>query len=404
MRIAYLVTQYPAASHTFIRREVEALRAHGLEIRTLSVRKPSEAERSAPADRAAYESTFYVLPPEPARLLSAHLGQLLRRPLAYTRTFAFALQHRVPGLRALLWSVFHFGEAIVVVSELEKHSITHVHNHFANSGANIGLLAARMLGLPWSVTIHGNSETDYPAGVLLPEKLRLASFVSCVSYYGMAQSMRLVSPDIWSKFKIVRCGLDLSVLPPRKRTQGARTRVICVGRLSAEKGQAGLLEAFAAVRARGHDAELVLVGDGPDRERVERRIAALGLGDSVRLLGRLPEPQTLAEIAASDVLVLASFIEGLPVVFMEAMAIGVAVIGPRVAGVPELIDHGNNGLLFAPANWPELAERLEALLSDSALRERLAAAGRAAVEAGFEIHGAVAPIERYFRGAAPASS
>jgi len=374
------------------------MRAHGLDIQTFSIRPPSEGERTSPIDRQEYEGTFYVLPPKLAPLLRAHVEQLMRHPRAYAKTFGLALKHRVPGVKALAWSVFHFGEAVLVASELERRKITHLHNHFANAGANVGFLASRMLGLTWSLTLHGNSETDYPAGVLLPAKLEAADFAACVSYFGMAQAMRLVAPEHWSKFGIVRCGLDLRLMPPRDTTVRSRPRAISVGRLVPEKGQFGLIEAFAAARKRGLDADLVLVGDGPDRARLEQRVLELGLADSVKFLGRLPEPQTLAEIAASDVLVMSSFIEGLPVVFMEAMAIGLPVIGPCVAGIPDLIEHGVNGLLFAPAAWHELADRLYTMLTaEPAYRAKLAAAGRARIEAEFDINKAITPLATFYR-------
>jgi glycosyltransferase involved in cell wall biosynthesis len=393
MPIAYLVSEYPAASHTFIRREVAAVRAHGVEIQTYSVRTPSEAERSGPPDRAAFEETYYLLPVHVSRVLRSHVGALLRHPAAYARTFALALRHRVPGIKALVWSLFHFAEAVMLARELERRGATHLHNHFANSGATVGLLASRFLGLPWSLTLHGSSETDYPAGVLLGKKLEAAVFAPCVSHYGRAQAMRTISPEHWQKLVIVRCALDLRVLPPRAaRPAGSLPRVICVGRLSPEKGHIGLLEAFAKARARGLEAELVLVGDGPERERIERCIAELRLEGCVSMLGRMAEAQTLAEIAASDVLVLASLIEGLPVVLMEAMALGLPVIAPRVAGVPELVEHKLHGLLFAPAAWDELALHLYTLLADATQRDSMGRAGRVKIEAEFEISRAVVPL------------
>jgi colanic acid/amylovoran biosynthesis glycosyltransferase len=171
-----------------------------------------------------------------------------------------------------------------------------------------------------------------------------------------------------------------------------------VGRLSPEKGHIGLLDAFAQALKRGADGELVLVGDGPDRRRIERHTAALGLKDRVRLLGLLPEHQTLSEVAQSDLLVLASFMEGLPVVLMEAMALGVPVIAPRLAGVPELVQEGVHGLLFAPSNWSELSDALGKLLTDRALREQLGSRGRAKIEAEFEINRAVEPLVKRYRG------
>jgi glycosyltransferase involved in cell wall biosynthesis len=265
-------------------------------------------------------------------------------------------------------------------------------------------LATRLLHLPWSLTLHGISETDYPAGNLLGAKLEAADWAACVSHFGRAQALRVIAPEHWEKLFIVRCALDLRELPVRtKRSGSGPLRVICVARLSPEKGHVGLLQAFAKARARGaRDCELVLVGDGPERERIERCIAELGLGGVVQLLGRKSEPDTLREVAQSDLLVLASFMEGLPVVLMEALALGLPVIAPRVAGVPELVEDQVHGLLFSPAVWDELAERLHRLLMNAELRERLGGAGRAKIEQEFEISRAVVPlVERYRAGTAP---
>jgi glycosyltransferase involved in cell wall biosynthesis len=404
MRIGYLTSLYPAPSHTFIRREVSAVRAHGVEVDTFSVRTPSEAERASEDDRRAHAETFYLLPVDPVRAARAHLERLARDPVGYARTFRLAMQHRVPGVKALGLAVAHFIEAMVLADELERRGVTHVHNHFANSAATVGYLATRLLRMPWSLTLHGISETDYPAGNLLGAKLEAADWAACVSHFGRAQALRLIAPEHWEKLFIVRCALDLQGLPVRAARVGAGPlRVICVARLSPEKGHVGLLQAFAKARARGaRDSELILVGDGPEQARIERAIAELGLSGVVKLLGRKAEADTLREVAQSDVLVLASFMEGLPVVLMEALALGLPVIGPRVAGVPELVEDNVHGLLFTPAAWDELAERLHRLLTDAELRERLGKAGRAKVEQEFEISRAVLPlVERYRLGGPP---
>src|SRR5690606_2105539 len=161
MKLAYLVSQYPAPSHTFIRREVEALRGEGLHVETFSVRPPSEEEHAAvdPAERAR---THYLLG-SPLGIARAHARHLTPRPLRYARTLGDALRHRNPGARAALWSLFHFAEAIALADELERRDIDHLHNHFANSGAVVGFLASRHLELPWSLTLHGPSEFDHAA-------------------------------------------------------------------------------------------------------------------------------------------------------------------------------------------------------------------------------------------------
>ena len=172
--------------------------------------------------------------------------------------------------------------------------------------------------------------------------------------------------------------------------------MICVARLSAEKAHSGLLQAFAQVRRQGQDAELVLVGEGPERARIEQAIRDLSLSDTVTLRGQLSEGDTLREVAASDVLVLASFMEGLPVVLMEAMALGLPAIASRVAGVPELIEDNREGLLFCPTDWSDLARKLTAALVDPALREQLGKAALAKIAAEFAIEQAVQPMYDQF--------
>jgi glycosyltransferase involved in cell wall biosynthesis len=278
----------------------------------------------------------------------------------------------------------HFAEAVVLSQELRRRGISRLHNHFANSGATVGYPAASLLGLPWSFTMHGISETDYPAGLMLGRKIGAAEFVACVSYFGRAQAMRLVTPEHWAKLHVVRCGMPMANLPAHAR-EGSATRFICVGRLSREKGQAGLLEAFASMCRDHRNVELRFVGDGPERDQLRARADELGIADRVSFAGRLGEQDTLEQIAGADILVLPSFMEGLPIVLMEAMAIGTPVIASRVAGIPELVEDGKSGLLFTPSDWRALSECMRRLVSDEPLRETLARAGRTAVASEFDI-------------------
>jgi glycosyltransferase involved in cell wall biosynthesis len=280
-------------------------------------------------------------------------------------------------------AIAHFGEAVLLAREMRKRRISRLHNHFANSGATVGYLAASLLGMRWSFTMHGISETDYPAGLLLGRKIEAAEFVVCVSYFGRAQAMRLVAPEQWAKLHVVRCGVPVPTNDARKPSK--RKEIISVGRLSAEKGQAGLLQAFATLSDDHPDAALVIVGDGPEGSTLRAMAARLGISGRVTFTGRLSEPDTLRRIAAADMLVLPSFMEGLPIVLMEAMAAGTPVVASRVAGIPELVDDGRNGLLFTPSKWDELAGCMRRLLDDDALRERFAEQGRVTIESEFDI-------------------
>eukprot|EP00456_Euglypha_rotunda_P050722 TRINITY_DN40850_c0_g1_i3.p1 TRINITY_DN40850_c0_g1~~TRINITY_DN40850_c0_g1_i3.p1 ORF type:complete len:293 (-),score=27.00 TRINITY_DN40850_c0_g1_i3:181-1059(-) len=282
---------------------------------------------------------------------------------------------------------------------LHRAAASRLHNHFANSGATVGLIAARYSGLPWSLTLHGISETDYPAGLLLAEKLEQASFVACASYFMRAQAMRIVAPSHWGKMGVVRCGIDLAVLPKaRPHLGGAPAKIICVGRLSPEKGHFGLLDALAGIASQGVEFEVIIVGDGPTGTSIKLRAAQLGLLGRIRFAGALAESDTLAEISAADLLVLPSLMEGLPVVLIEAMALHRPVVASQVAGIPELIDDSGAGLMFTPSDWDDLARKLSAMIAARGGWQRMGDAGRVRVEEEFRVELSAARMARLFSG------
>lgn len=379
-KIAYLVSDYFAPSHTFVRREIAALRKLGVEIISFSVQSAESGGEEVQSLLGRpllnyFSALFWAFFMYPARLWSSWL---------------LALRHRQPGARGLLWSQFHFVEAICLARLLSAENCTHLHNHFANSGATVGMIAAGFNKIPWSVTLHGISETDFPAGMLLPEKLERAKFVACASYFMRAQAMRQVAASHWSKMHIIRCGVDLSILPPSKTTPGridqrGNVNLLCVGRLSPEKGYFGLLETLAHLATDGMDFALTIVGDGPSADDIHAKAAALALTDRIRFAGALPEAETLREINDCDIFVLPSLMEGLPVVLIEALAMHKAAIASRVAGIPELIEDGRSGLLFTPSDWADLECQLRRLISDRNLCDTLGEQGQAFVQSEFDI-------------------
>jgi len=375
--VAYLVSDYNAPSHTFVRREVEALRALGAEIRVFEIRASGNSRSDASS----------VLGRPLLAYLSALVAAFFGNPRKFLATWNLARRHRPPGVRALLWAQFHFVEAVMLAVLLSRSGASRLHVHFANSGATVGMLAANYLGLPWSLTLHGISELDYPAGLLLPEKISHANFVACASYFMQAQAMRVVAPEQWQKFKIVRCGVDcrrLSKIRP-KSDESTIPKLICVGRLSPEKGHLGMLRVMQRLRNCGINFSLTLVGDGPTRDVIEDLVDRLGLRNRVFFAGFLTENETLSAIATSDILILPSFMEGLPVVLIEALALGKPVISSRVAGIPELIEHGKSGMLFTPSNSNELEKVLAELLQNRDVWTQMGQMGRARVETEFDI-------------------
>ncbi|TCJ32811.1 glycosyltransferase family 4 protein [Parafrankia sp. BMG5.11] len=389
--IGYLVSEYPARSHTFISREIAALRRKGLSVLPFSIR---EALESASMD----EVVPAVLQRGSLKYVGYASMMLLAHPIRALSTWWLALKHRPPGLRGFVWSQFHFVEAVILAAMLQKKKVNHLHSHFANSGATIGMLAAHLICIPWSLTLHGISETDYPAGLLLRDKLTRARFVACASWFMRAQAMRLTPMDVWPKLHVVRCAIDAASLPlALSSPKNAVFELVCVGRMSPEKGHLGLIEALARLVENHVDVRLTIVGDGPLRTEIEFALAQKGLIEHVRLLGALPERETLIEIACGDALVLSSLMEGLPVVLMEAMALGKPVVAPYIAGIPELVEHEVTGLLFRPGDWKQLADRTMQLAANPKVSMEMGQRGQTRVCTEFDADIAVAPLLRLFR-------
>jgi colanic acid/amylovoran biosynthesis glycosyltransferase len=397
VRIGYLVSHYPLPSHTFVRREIAALRKRGVEVETFSIRP---AHSLSEADRAEEARTFYVLQRPWVPTAASLVVTFARHPGRWLSTLAATLRNRLPGVRPLLLSIAYFAEAMRLALELERRGVTHVHNTFANPASHVGMAATRYLGIGWSVALHGLGDFDGPSTPLLAGKVAASRFVVCATDYGRAQTMRLSDPDHWSKLHVVRCGVEADALPaPPARWPGSgeRIQILSVGRLSPEKGQLGLLEGFADAVRRGLDAGLVLIGGGPEEARIRAAVEAHGIADRVQLRGAQPETAVLEAMARAHVFVLSSFMEGLPVVLMEAMALGLPVIAPAITGIPELVVHRETGLLYTVGRWDELADRMRLLATDPELRARVVSEGRARLRPEFDVAHSAARLDVLFR-------
>ena len=383
-RIAYMTGEYPRATDTFIQREVAALRAQGVHVETFSVRRPPEKEFVGPEQTAERDRTRYLLPACPVDLLKSHISLLVRSPGRYFSALRLAMKTRPAGLKALLWQLAYFAEAAMVARRMNAQNLLHLHNHFSNSSCSVAMLASEMGGFSFSFTMHGPAEFFEPKFWRLDEKIRRAKFVCCISHFCRSQGMIFGPPDKWDRMHVVHCGVEPDSYEPVPHQSRGR-RLLFVGRLAAVKGVAVLLESVALLRRDHPDVELTLAGDGPDRPLLERRAAELGISQRVRFLGYQSQSQVRELLRQTDVFVMASFAEGVPVVLMEAMAAGVPVVATRIAGIPELVEDGVCGFLVAPGSAQALADKVNALLDDPALRNRFALAGREKVEREFNL-------------------
>jgi glycosyltransferase involved in cell wall biosynthesis len=165
--------------------------------------------------------------------------------------------------------------------------------------------------------------------------------------------------------------------------------------LSPEKGLAFLVHALKLLRENGNELELVLAGDGPSRSALETLAKQLEISEHVHFLGYLSEDEVIRELQVSDLFVLPSFVEGLPVSAMEALAIGVPVIATNIAGTSELIVDGKTGLLVRPSDAQALVDAVKRMIDDHGFRLRAADLGREKVVVEFDIVKEAAKLNRY---------
>jgi colanic acid/amylovoran biosynthesis glycosyltransferase len=384
MTLGYLTNLYGRTSDTFIRQEVFQLRKLGHTVVTFSLRQPEPDHVVSDEVRDERARTEYILEAGVLKLALAVLACAAVHPLRMAKTMALAWKTCAPGLKALLWQVFYLVEAAYLARRIESLGVEHVHNHIAMNSATVSMLAARLSGVMWSMTVHGPHDFVEPIRWALPEKLESAAFTVFVSEFGRSQGMWHAPFSVWPKLHVVRCGLDDTFLSAATVPIPRAPRLVFVGRLSPEKGGVLLVEAAAKLKRNGVGVELVLIGDGPSRRDIEQAVASHGLHDAVTLLGWRGSERVREEILGSRALVLPSFAEGLPIVLMEALALHRPVVSTYVAGVPELVQPGINGFLVSPGSADELAEAMRAVVSASV--DLLAEMGR---------HGAARVADRH---------
>jgi colanic acid/amylovoran biosynthesis glycosyltransferase len=387
LRIGYMTGQYPRATDTFIQREVAALRGRGVFVQTFSIRKPASKENVGPEQQAEGASTFYVLPARFSAALRAHFRLLLGKPRRYLLSLKTALTVRPAGLKALVWQAAYFVEAGVVADRVAALQLAHLHNHFSNSSCSVAMLAAQLGGFTFSFTMHGPAEFYEPKYWRIDEKIRRALFVACISNFCRSQAMVFAPRAFWEKLHIVHCGVNPADFDSGSdRTDAQAMRLLFVGRLAGVKGLPILLDAVARLRQSHPRLKLTVAGDGPDGEMLKDQSKRLGIEANVDFVGYQSQQQVRELLFNTDVFVMASFAEGVPVVLMEAMAARVPVVATQIAGVPELVENGVSGLLVPPGDAVALASKIDRLLHDKELRAELGRAGREKVSRDFNLH------------------
>jgi len=396
LKLAYLVNHYPKVSHTFIRREIQALERQGQDVLRVAVRGWDDPAPD-PQDQAEKARTHYLLRGGAATLGVALGREALRAPGRFFGALKLALRMGCRADRPLPLHLAYLAEACVALKLMREAGVTHVHAHFGTNSTEVAMLLHSLGGPGYSFTVHGPEEFDKPEFLHLGEKIRRARFVVAITSFCRSQLFRWVERTQWAKVQIVHCGLEpgfnaSSDIPAHGH------RLVAVGRLTEQKGHLLLIEAAALVAEHRPDFELVLAGDGELRPAIEARVAELGLQRIVRITGWISSEQVRVELLSARALVLASFAEGLPVVAMEAMALGRPVVSTTIAGIPELIVSGTHGWLVSAGDVQALADAmLECLATDDVRLQQMAEAARIRVLARHDADTEATRLLRLFR-------
>lgn len=385
MRIAYVTNRYPAASHSFIRREIEAVEAQGIEVFRFTIRPADIRQLPDPRDRAELDRTNVLLGTGPTKLLIFALMQCISNPKLSWLGLKVAFSKCAWRPMEVVRRSAYFAEASLLSDRIVREQISHIHAHFGTNPAMVARLASILSGVPFSFTAHGPDEFDAPESLDLEGKVRDSAFCVAISSFGRSQIMRWSAFQDWQKINVVRCGVDASYLNPAALKEPTAAPNLCsVARLSAQKGVPLLIEAAAELKRRGRSFRLTIVGDGEMRSQVQSIITAKGLEGCVVLAGLADSSAVIGHLQQSRALVLPSFAEGLPVVIMEALALGRPVIVSAIAGTPELVGT-DCGWLVPAGSIDQLVEAMEAALdAPTNLLAAMGHIGRERVAKGYD--------------------
>lgn len=391
MRIAYVIPAYPPlASQPFVVNEMIAVGDAGHEVVVLPL-YPGEAGGVRHGTFARFHAAA-VLPPAlcDPRTAALALWVLLRHPWRALRTLGGL--HAAAG--GSVWSHLRLAavapKALAAAWRLRSLGVERIHAHFANQTADCAAIAGGVAGIPFSFTAHAYdiySTAPRQRNATLGWKLRHAARVFTVSDYARDLLRARLPEAERDRVCTVYVGIPTALFraePPPP--DGDRLRLLCVARFQEKKGLDTLLDACGLLRDRGVRFHLVLIGDGPERAELEARAQRLALAGWVELPGPRPQEEVAAALKAAHVFVMpcrrdrTGDMDGIPTVFMEALATARPVVSCAVSGVPELVRDGETGILVPPDDPAALADAVGRLAADAGLRARLGAQGRALVE------------------------
>lgn len=403
-RVAYLLKTFPRLSETFILNEVLGLEKLGMDIRIFSLKRP-EGEPRHPSFAEVKSSVTYIpslgpqfRPKDICLLALCHLVLLLTRTHRYFAAAGFYFGK--PGKSRLK----DFLQAGYLARLLDRGGFDHLHAHFANVPTTVAEVVHRLTGIPYSFTAHAKDIYLTPPVELARKMAGATCVLTCTAYN--QRYLADLAPD-GTPVRLAYHGIDVGRFgAARARAPEPGTDVpllLSVGRFCEKKGLEYLIEACRILADRGRSFRCQIVGYGELQGKLEAMIAELGLEGCVSLPGKMTQDQLAALYPRASLFVLPCLVtdngdrDGIPNVLIEAMASGTPVISTSVSGISELVKHMENGLLTEQRNALAIADAMELLLVQPALRQRLAESGRETVLRRFTLEASAAHVHDILR-------
>ncbi len=396
MKIAYILNTYPQPSQSFIRREIRALERQGFEVARLAMRRLGEP-MDDPQNQEEQDLSTYILDKGAIGLGMALLRETWRAPKRMFEALKVAFAMGRGSQAGVLRHLIYLAEAAVIAGMARENGYEHLHAHFGTNPAAVALLTHLLCDVPYSFTVHGPEEFDSPEALSLGTKMDRADFTVGVTQFGVGQLSRWAAFPTWERLHVVHCGIEperFENAPPLPESE--RLELVVIGRFVEQKGQMLLVHAMAELSDL--DVHLTLVGDGPMRPQLEEAIAREGLQNRITLTGWVDETGVKAAVDGAHAMAMPSLAEGLPMVVMEAMAMGRPVIGTYIAGFPELVRPGETGWLVPAGDPKALAEAIRDLANTPhETRTAMGQAGRSRVLERHDVNEQAARLARLIR-------
>lgn len=397
--VHYITTN--GIGNAWVAAELQIVEEAGVPVRLHSMRAPgrhffgSDWAKRWDADT----ELIYPLPP-PGMLISVLLAPFLFGSRFFAGLFNALFGERENG-RARIACLAHFFVACHWARGLRKAPPALIHSQWIQSCGSIGMYGAWLLGAPFSFT--GHAVDLFRERVALKDKIRRAEFIVCISEFHRA--FYLENGARPEQLFIVHCGIDVDQLAfkPKEVLQDP-PHIISLGRLVEKKGFHDLIDACALLAARQVPVRCTIAGDGPMEEELRAQIAKLGVEDVVNLTGKALLQEELTDfLYEGDIFAQPCVwshdndVDGTPRTLMEAMACGIPSVSTRLAGIPDILEHDVAGLLVEPGDVEGLADALERLVTDAALRARFVQGGRAQIEREWKLPDCVFPLVTRYR-------